>query len=93
MGDPALYQIEHISRYLYPSPVRHCVLSLCLKPRDDAGQRLLSFEVATDPPAPLNSETDYLGNSRQVLNIHREHQALEIVSRSTVELDCARISS
>ena len=89
MGDPALYQIEHISRYLYPSPVRHCVLPLCLKPRDDAGQRLLSFEVATDPPAPLNSETDYLGNSRQVLNIHREHQALEIVSRSTVELDCA----
>ncbi len=85
MGAPALYEIEHTSRYLYTSPVRHCVLSLCLKPRDDAGQRLLSFEVATSPPAPLNSEIDVFGNTKQVLNIHREHEALEIVSRSAVE--------
>ena len=85
MGDPALYRIEHVSRYLYPSPVRQCVLSLCLKPRDDAGQRLLSFDVATDPPALLNSETDFFGNTKHVLTIHREHQGLEITSRSTVE--------
>ena len=85
MGDPAVYDIEHVSRYTYPSPVRQCVLSLCLKPRDDAGQRLLSFDVTTDPPAPLNSETDFFGNTKQVLNIHREHGALEITSRSTVE--------
>ena len=85
MGGPAVYEIEHVSRYSYPSPVRHCVLSLCLKPRDDDAQRLLSFDVATDPPAPITSETDFLGNTKQVLNIHREHQALEIVSRSTVE--------
>ena len=85
MGDPALYRIEHVSRYLYSSPVRQCVLSLCLKPRDDAGQRLLSFDVATDPPALLNSETDFFGNTKHVLTIHREHQGLEITSRSTVE--------
>ncbi len=85
MGAPVLYRIEHVSRYLYPSPVRQCVLSLCLQPRDDAGQRLLSFEVATDPPAPLNSETDVFGNTRQVLNIDREHEGLEVTSRSTVE--------
>ena len=85
MGATALYEIEHISRYLYTTPVRHGVLSLCLKPRDDAGQRLLSFEIATSPPAPLNSETDVFGNTKQVLNVHREHQALEIASRSSVE--------
>ena len=85
MGDPALYRIEHVSRYLYSSPVRQCVLSLCLKPRDDAGQRLLSFDVATDPPALLNSETDFFGNTKHVLTIHQEHQGLEITSRSTVE--------
>ncbi len=85
MGASALYEIEHISRYLYTSPVRHGVLSLCLKPRDDAGQRLLSFDIATSPPAPLNSETDVFGNTKQIVNIHREHRALEVVSRSTVE--------
>ena len=85
MRDTALYEIEHVSRYLYSSPVRHCVLSLCLKPRDDADQRLLRFDVATVPPAPLNSETDFFGNTKQVLNIHQEHEMLEITARSTVE--------
>ncbi len=60
-------------------------MSLCLKPRDDRGQRLLYFEVATDPPAFLNGETDCFGNTKHVLNIHREHKALEITTCSTVE--------
>ena len=85
MGSPTVYEIEHLSRYLYPSPVRHCVLSLCLKPRNDMGQRLLSFHIVADPPAPITSETDAFGNTKQVLNLHREHQVLQIVSRSTVE--------
>ncbi len=92
MGGPALYeptvyQIEHVSRYRYSSPARHCALSLCLMPRDDARQRLLRFEIVTDPEAPQNSEADSFGNTRHVINIHREHQLLEIVSRSSVELD------
>ena len=61
------------------------MLSLCLKPRDDDGQRLLSFEIATSPPAPLSSETDIFGNTKQIINVHQEHRALEIVSRSVVE--------
>ena len=85
MDGPVLYEIEHVSRYLYSSPVGRCVLSLCLKPRDDAQQRLLRFDVVTDPPAPLNSETDSFGNTKHVLNIHRQHEALEITARSTVE--------
>ena len=89
MSSPALYEIEHVSRYFYTTPVRHCALTLCLKPRDDAGQRLLSYEVATDPPAPLNSETDVFGNTKQVLHVHHEHESLKIASRSTVELTAA----
>ena len=85
MSDQALYEIEHVSRYLYSSPVRHCALSLCLRPIDDDQQRLLRFHVVTNPPAPLNSETDFFGNTKQVLNIHQEHEALEIAARSTVE--------
>ncbi len=85
MVGPARYEIEHVSRYLYASPVRRCVMSLCLKPRDGPGQRLLHFEVSTDPPAPLNDETDSFGNTKHVLNIHREHESLEITARSEVE--------
>ena len=85
MGGTALYRVEHVSRYVYPSLVRHCVLSLCLKPRDDAGQRLLSFDMRAVPEAPLTSDIDSFGNTKHLLCVHREHHALEITSRSTVE--------
>ncbi len=85
MTGPTRYEIEHVSRYLYTAPVRDCVMSLCLKPRDDSRQRLLSFEAATAPPSPLNGELDSFGNTKHVLNIHREHDRLEITARSTVE--------
>ena len=84
MGDPASFAIEHITRYGYSSPVIGCVMSLCLKPRDDAGQRLLKFEIETDPPAPVNEERDSFGNTKHVLNVHREHRSLTITARSTV---------
>ncbi len=85
MPEQARYRIEHVSRYLYASPVRHCVMALCLKPRSDRGQQTLGFEIVTDPPAPLNGETDCFGNTKHVLNVHREHDALEVAARSTVE--------
>ena len=85
MSNPVLYQIEHISRYTYSSPIRHCMLSLCLKPRNDDQQRLLAFDLNTEPPTVFNSETDVFGNTKQVLNVHGEHDSLELVARSSVE--------
>ena len=85
MGGPSSFAIEHITRYIYSSPVIGCVMSLCLKPCDDASQRLLEFDIETDPPAPVNEERDSFGNTKHVLNVHREHPALTITARSTVE--------
>ena len=79
------YEIEHVSRYLYTAPVQRCMMSLCLQPRDDGGQRLLHFEVSTAPTAPLSYETDAFGNTKHVLNVHREHEVLEVATRCTVE--------
>ena len=83
------YEINHVSRYSYGSPVRGCVMSLCLTPRDEPGQRLWSFELETTPPSSLNAETDSFGNTKHVLNIHREHEALEIAALSTVETEAS----
>ena len=82
----ALFEIEHVSRYIYASPVRHCVMALCMKPRDDNGQRLLHFEVSTVPHAPLEDEVDGFGNTKQVLTIHTAHQVLEVTACSTVQM-------
>ena len=33
MASTTRYEISHVSRCLYASPVRGCVMSLCLKPQ------------------------------------------------------------
>ena len=79
------YEIEHVSRYRYAAPARQCMMLLCLRPREDRGQRLLHFGIETQPPARLNPEADCFGNVRHVLDVHRTHEVLEITARSTVE--------
>ena len=83
------YEIEHLSRYCYTAPAQQCVMLLCLEPREDRGQRLLDFEIETQPPANLNRETDCFGNTRHLLDLHQAHQTLEITTRSTVEVASA----
>ena len=85
MNRAVRYEIEHVSRYRYSIPARRCVMLLCLKPREDGGQRLLRFEIETRPPARLNPDTDCFGNVRHVFNVHRAHETLEITARATVE--------
>ena len=85
MAGAVRYEIEHRSRYCYTAPVQQCVMLLCLEPRKGRGQRLLNFEIETQPPACLNRETDCFGNARHLLDLHQAHQTLEIATRSTVE--------
>lgn len=84
MNLPVRYEIEHVSRYRYELPVRHCMMSVCLRPQDDDRQHLLRFDLSTDPPAPHNAEPDPFGNTKHVLNIHREHESLVITAHSIV---------
>ena len=86
-GETTRYHIEHVSRFAYTAPVRRCTMSLCLRPLEAPGQRLLDFSVETTPPARLTTETDPFGNVRHVLTLHREHDMLEVVSTSVVEVD------
>ncbi len=84
MNSPVRYEIEHVSRYTYERTVRNCVMAVCLRPQDDERQHLLRFDLRTDPPAPHNPEPDGFGNTRHVLNIHREHSSLAIMAHSIV---------
>lgn len=85
MTAPIRYEIEHVSRYTYASPMRNCVMSLCLRPQDDEGQHVARFELTTQPHGPHNAEADGFGNTKHVLNIHREHEGLVITARSIVD--------
>ena len=79
------YQIEHISRYIYSTPVQRCAMSLCLEPCTDADQRCIDFRVSTDPDATLIEEVDVFGNSKHSFTINRMHETLEVVAHSTVD--------
>ena len=84
MAEAVHYDIEHRSRYHYSRSPKQCVMMLCLKPRNDRGQRVLNFGIETDPAALLTSEQDCFGNTRHVFNLNGEHRVLEIIARSTV---------
>ena len=86
MAGPIRYEIEHVSRYAYSEPANYSVMRLCLKPRADIQQRLLSFDVSTDPPAAASAETDPFGNTRHVLNLHQPHHGLAITAVSSIEV-------
>ena len=85
MDQAVRYDIEHVSRYRYTTPVRRCTMLLCLEPRADRGQRVHRFEIGTQPPGNLNRESDSFGNTRHVLDVQRVERDLEITTRSTVE--------
>ena len=85
MSAAASFEIEHITRYTYAEPARHCVMALCMRPRDDRGQALRSFDVWTDPRSSMTAETDSFGNTKHVLSVLREHAAIEITALSRVE--------
>ena len=78
------YRIEHVSRYRYETPARSCVMTLCLRPREDRGQSLRAFEIRTEPVAALSAQTDCYGNTHQVFTLHQRHDALRIAVRSEV---------
>ena len=82
MDSAATYNVEHISRYSYSSPVRSCALSLCLKPTHDDRQRLLAFNLTTNPVGSINSETDSFGNTKHILHLHQNTDSVEVISRS-----------
>ncbi len=79
------YQIEHISRYIYSTPVQRCAMSLCLEPSTDSDQRLIDFRVSTTPEASLIEEMDVFGNTKHSFTINRMHETLEVVAHSTID--------
>ena len=78
------YSIQHISCYRYEIPAQSCVMTLCLRPREDRGQCLQAFEVRTEPVAVLSPQSDSYGNTHHVFSLHVQHDALQIVAQSDV---------
>ena len=86
MTDFVRYNIEHVSSYSYTQPAKRCVMWLCLEPRTDFDQTLKGFQATTNPSSYLSAETDPFGNNKHVITLNLEHDSLEIVTKSQVEV-------
>lgn len=58
-----LFHIKHVTRYTYSRPVFCEPFALRLRPREDAWQRLIRYQLSVDPPATgISEHLDAQGN-------------------------------
>ena len=80
------YSIRHVTRYRYDAPIRESVMQLYMQPKSEAAQRLLSFQVSTQPRATLLAYTDHFGNAVYHFDVPGAHQDLQTEAEAAVEV-------
>lgn len=82
---PRRFLAEHLSEFRYGEPARGSLMVLRLRPREDAGQCVLRFDLDIDPAAAPVPFSDSFGNACHLFNIHRIHRHTDVRSRAEVE--------
>ena len=82
------YKIKHITEYIYQETVSTGHNRLCLVPLSNQEQRCLSATIKISPlPDELTYRTDFFGNTLLFISIYKEHEQLEIISESLVDIE------
>ena len=74
--------VEHQTIFSYDQPVRESVGELRLYPRDDAGQRCLSFRLTTEPQTAINALAEKVLSPGDNPAIFRSTLGLDLSSKS-----------
>ena len=77
--------IEHETIFTYDAPVREAVGEARLRPREEAGQRVLGFQLSLDPPAPYDELFDRFGNALHCYSVLPPHRRLVVTAKSEVD--------
>jgi transglutaminase-like putative cysteine protease len=82
-----LFQVTHTTRYIYQTPVSHCLNEVRLTPRQLPDQHVRESAILVHPePAFMHHRTDYYGNDVTSFEVFEKHDRLEAVAQSTVEV-------
>jgi transglutaminase-like putative cysteine protease len=82
-----LFHVSHTTRYIYETPVLHCLNELRLTPRAFPGQKVSEASIRVEPqPAFMHNRKDYFGNDVTTLEVFEKHERMEAVSQSIVEV-------
>src|SRR5262249_60495462 len=82
-----LFQITHTTRYIYETPVSHCLNELRLSPRMLPVQQIHESAIHVNPkPAFIHHRQDYFGNEVTSFEVFERHDRLEATAESTVHV-------
>lgn len=85
-----IYEITHVTRYVYDAVVEFTTGVLRLAPRSGDGQEIERFGIVTDPVSqPPTERLDPFGNRVLNLRIEKPHRQLSIVASSRVRVSRA----
>ena len=79
------FLVEHLSDFRYGEPAQGSLMVLRLHPREDGGQRVVSFELDIDPVTAPIAFQDPFGNACHLFNIHRAHRHTAVHTKAEVE--------
>ncbi len=81
------YQIKHITEYKYQELVNTAHNRLCLVPLNLPEQKCLSSNIKVFPtPDEQEFRTDFFGNTLYFVSIYKEHNKLEVISESLIDV-------
>lgn len=83
-----LYRIQHGTTYRHDIPASAAWQTLRLRPRDEAGQHVLDFDLEITPaPTDLATRLDVFGNHLHVFSVRETHAAFSVSTSSLVRRD------
>ena len=81
-----LYQVRHVTRYRYESPVSESVLEVRKCPLSGGQQRCLNFTLEVKPHATVFSYDEAVGNKVHHFDLPQPHQEMSVTAESLVEV-------
>ena len=83
----ACYRVEHVTRYVYATPVATSQHLAFLMPRDLPRQQVRHHTLRIEPsPAVRSRRVDYFGNTVDQFQILKPHSTLVVAAESVVEV-------
>lgn len=81
-----IFDVTHITEYIYNAPVSYCHNIATLRPRESMGQKLIDYKIEISPqPTELSERLDFFGNYITRFSIQTDHKKLVVKNKSRVE--------
>lgn len=81
-----LYQIRHVTRHRYETPVSESVMEVRKCPCSGGQQRCLNFTLTVSPNATVFSYEEPIGNTVHHFDVPQPHRQLSVIAEALVEV-------